>query len=238
LQENLVASELFGHERGAFTGADRAREGAFERAHGGTLFLDEIGELGLSSQPALLRALESRKVQRVGGTQPISVDVRIIAATNRNLRGEVNQSRFRPDLYYRLAVLEVTLPPLRERLEDLPLLVDDLVRRMEGLSAAEAAQLRERSLLEEIEHHLWPGNVRELRNFLERQVATGRSSEAAAVTESPKGPEPYRAARLRFERRYFEALLREHRGSVTAAARAAGLSRVSLYQHLTRCGLR
>jgi DNA-binding NtrC family response regulator len=246
---DLLESELFGHERGAFTGAVAAREGAFEAASGGTLFLDEIGELGAELQPKLLRALEKREVKRVGRSRYAPVDVRVVAATNRNLRVEVNAGRFRSDLYYRLAVLEVRLPPLRERLEDLPLLVE---RLLEGLGAAgagrAAAGLRTPAFLAELARHAWPGNVRELRNYLERCVAL---EAAAPIEPGVQGPgaapevdlsRPLREAReawLRpFERRYLEGLLARHEGNITAAARAAGVDRITFYRLLWRHGLK
>src|SRR5262249_26549255 len=156
---------------GAFTGASAAREGAFEAAHGGTILLDEIGELGLSLQPKLLRVLERREVKRVGGNRYRPVDVRVIAATNRSLRAEVNEKRFRSDLYYRPAALEIRLPPLRERAEDLPLLVETLLVRLGASELPDAAWLRTPEHLADLARHAWPGNVRELRNYLERCVA-------------------------------------------------------------------
>jgi transcriptional regulator with GAF, ATPase, and Fis domain len=167
---DLLESELFGHERGAFTGAHALRPGAFELADGGTVFLDEIGELAPELQPRLLRVLERREIKRVGAGHFQSVDVRVVAASNRDLAAEVNAHRFRPDLYYRLAVLGITLPPLRERLDDLPRLVDHL---LDALAAEPpvAAQLRAPGFLAELCRHSWPGNVRELRNYLERCIA-------------------------------------------------------------------
>jgi DNA-binding NtrC family response regulator len=246
----LIESELFGHERGAFTGADRTRLGAFEAASGGTLLLDEVGELPLELQPKLLRVLESRTVQRVGTTQRVPVDVRVIAATNRNLKSDVNAQRFRPDLYYRLAVLEITLPPLRERREDLQLLVEELLARRDG-GAAPPALVRGPSFARQLADHDWPGNVRELRNYLERCLALERAvpldgeDPADAAREDPPpidARQPIRGARERwvryFERRYLEDLLAHHGGNVSAAARAAGVTRIHLYRLLTRAGLR
>jgi len=176
----LMENEIFGHERGAFTGADRARGGAFERADGGTLFFDEIGELPVELQPKLLRALEGREVARLGGGAPRKVDVRVVAATNRDLRAEVNRGAFRGDLFYRLSVVEIRLPPLRERPEDVPV----LVRRFLDSAAREAGggahyEVSPRTL-EKLQRHRWPGNVRELRNFVERSVslADGRVIDA------------------------------------------------------------
>jgi DNA-binding NtrC family response regulator len=171
IPEALLESELFGHEKGSFTGAGAAREGAFEAASGGTIFLDEIGELGLDLQPRLLRALERRQVKRVGGNKYVGVDVRVVAATNRNLRREVNERRFRPDLYYRLAVVEVRLPSLRERREDLPRLVENILEGLGATAPAVRASLQQPELIAELGRHEWPGNVRELRNYLERCLA-------------------------------------------------------------------
>jgi len=165
--ENLVESELFGHKRGAFTGAVEARPGVFELADGGTIFLDEIGELPLELQPKLLRVLEQREVRRVGGTQTKTVDVRVVAATNRNLRDEVSMGRFREDLYYRLAVVEVTLPPIRDRLTDLPKLVDHLLRNAEHNRGVKGITPE---VLEIFNAYHWPGNVRELNNVIERAL--------------------------------------------------------------------
>jgi DNA-binding NtrC family response regulator len=245
LPPSLAESELFGHERGAFTGADRARAGAFEAASGGTLFLDEIGELPWDLQPKLLRVLESRQVQRVGSTQRVPVDVRVIAATSRNLWGEVNAKRFRSDLYYRLAVIKIMVPPLRERIEDIPLLVDALTETM-GLDEEARARLGSEEMRAETGRHLWPGNVRELRNYLERCAAMQDTlppqdpDELAPLSIDAKLPLAMARERcLRaFERAYVEALLNDHDGNVTAAARAAGIDRTSMHRLLSRCGVR
>jgi two-component system, NtrC family, response regulator GlrR len=242
----LIESELFGHERGAFTGAHSTRPGAFELASGGTLFLDEVGELRLDLQPRLLRVMDSRRVQRVGGRARIPVDVRVIAASNRNLRREVNSRRFRADLYYRLAVLELVLPPLRERLEDLPALVEDLVVKLGAEGHPGVSRLRSPAFVAELRQHSWSGNVRELRNYLERCLAL--------ETLQPMGPAapglvglgidldvPLRAARARwvrsFEQQYLLGLLRLHGNNVSAAARAAGVDRAHLHRLLARAGI-
>jgi len=246
----LLESELFGHLRGSFTGADRDRVGAFELASGGTLFLDEIGELPLELQPKLLRALESRSIRPIGAPAPSDVDVRILAATNRDLRAEVNARRFRSDLFFRLAVIEVTLPPLRQRTEDVPLLVEALLESMGASRAPMAAELRSGRWAEALLRHPWPGNVRELRNTLERVVALQEMPAldaplpaAAASLDALVDPrQPLRLARERwvrtFERRYLEALLRQHGDNVSAAARAAGVDRIHLHRLLSRTGLR
>jgi DNA-binding NtrC family response regulator len=246
---DLLESELFGHERGAFTGAVAAREGAFEAASGGTIFLDEIGELSTDLQPKLLRALERREVKRVGVNKYVPVDVRVIAATNRNLKSEVNAKKFRSDLYYRLAVLDVRLPPLRERADDLPLLVEHFLASLEASDRPEAAALRTSEFLADLVRHSWPGNVRELRNYLERclaldeQVPLGEGA-AEETTRSPVVDlsKPLKLARetwtRAFERQYVEGLLERHGNNVAAAARAAGVDRIHFYRLLWRHGLR
>jgi len=238
LPPQLTESELFGHEKGAFTGAAAARTGAFELAAGGTIFLDEIGELPADLQPKLLRALERREIKRVGGARYVGADVRVIAATNRDLRGEVNGQRFRADLYYRLAVLEVRLPPLRERTEDIPMLVEHILGTLGAAEAPEAEILRRADL----SRHPWPGNVRELRNYVERALAFRELGPLPAAAQPPGSDQPLRAARetaIRdFERRYLEALLERHEGNVSAAARAADVDRKYFYRLLWRHGLR
>jgi DNA-binding NtrC family response regulator len=249
---NLMESEAFGHERGAFTGATAAHPGAFERAHGGTLFLDEIGELPLEMQPKLLRALERREVRRVGGAKMLQVNIRVVAATNRDLAVEVNKGRFREDLYYRLAVAHVAMPPLRERREDLPLLVDHILG---GLPDGRERGPRPETI-ELMKRHEWPGNVRELRNVLERAVlfrqplrelsvvaaAPGGVAAGAAELRVPVDPAvPFKVAKQdmidEFERRYVRALLEAHGGNISAAARAAGIDRMSIHKILNRLGM-
>jgi len=243
----LLESELFGHERGAFTGATTSRVGACEQAHGGTLFLDEVGELSLELQPKLLRVLEGRTVQRVGGTRRMTVDVRIIAATNRDLKQAVNQRRFRADLYYRLAVLEVRLPPLRERLEDLPLLVEHFATSLRLEASGRGDALRSAEFLAELEQHSWPGNVRELRNYVERYAALGQlpglEEDVGREVQVPlNAAQPLRVAREQWvqalEREYLEQLLKLHGNNVSAAARHAGVDRVYVHRLLARHGLR
>jgi DNA-binding NtrC family response regulator len=237
LPENLVESELFGHERGAFSGADRRKPGRFELADGGTLFLDEVGELPLELQPMLLRALEQREIRRVGDEKPRKVNVRVLAATNRDLDAEVAKGRFRADLLHRLAVVRIRLPPLRERLVDLPMLtrsiLDGLGARAHGFSLSPA-------LLEQLAARPWPGNVRELRNLVERAVALGDPSvagDAAGETETKK-PIDYQQARdaalASFERDFVQHLLRTFDGNVSKAAREAKVDRVYLHKLIKR----
>jgi len=242
----LLEAELFGHEAGAFTGAVGERIGAFEAAHGGTLFLDEIGELALELQPKLLRAIDRHEIQRIGSSQRITVDVRVVAATNRNLRREVNARRFRSDLFYRLAVLVVTLPPLRERASDIPGVVESLLADL-GARGTPIGEQLVTVLVPELLRHGWPGNVRELRNYVETCLVWGEHRAPAPASATQDAPaidvgEPLRAARERwaraFERRYLEQMLVVHGNNVSAAARAAGVDRVHLHRLLSRHGLR
>ncbi len=247
ISPSLVESELFGHARGAFTGADRDRIGAFEAAHGGTLFLDEIGELPLEVQPKLLRALEAREIRRVGETAARKIDARVIAATNRTLEREVNQRRFREDLYFRLSVVTVRVPPLRERLEDLGPLVMLFLR---ALGAPESQALFGPEVLAEMARHDWPGNVRELRNFVERTVVlrtTGTARRPALPSSEGRAAAidldvPFRAAKEAvveaFERAYLSALVAWSRGNVSLAARKAGMDRIHLHRLLQRHGVK
>jgi two-component system, NtrC family, response regulator GlrR len=244
---NLLESELFGHEKGAFTSAHGTRIGVLEAARGGTLFLDEIGELPQELQSRLLRVLERKEIRRVGSNRYLPIDVRVIAATHRDLRAEVNAKRFRADLYFRLAVLEVRLPALRERLSDLPLLVEAITANLGLHDHKEAKRLREPAFLAELQSHQWPGNVRELRNYLERCVALGGpsplgDSEFHSNQEDIDVSVPLKTARERwvhvFERRYLTRLLEVHQNNVSAAARATGIDRIHLYRLLWRHGLR
>ncbi len=241
---NLLEVELFGHAAGAFTGATMARAGAFESAAGGTLLLDEIGELALDLQPKLLRVIDRREIQRIGSTQRIPVDVRVIAATNRNLKQEVNARRFRSDLYFRLAVLVVTMPPLRDRTSDIPLLVDVILDDLGDHDSAMARSLRSGELLPELLRHAWPGNVRELRNYLEACIVRQERASAPEASTPPliDVSQPLRVVRERWsrhvERGYLEQLLLVHGNNVSAAARAAGVDRVHLHRLLSRAGLR
>jgi two-component system, NtrC family, response regulator GlrR len=240
LPDALLESELFGHARGAFTGAVAAREGAFEAAHGGTVFLDEIGELPLATQPKLLRALEARTVRRIGETQHRPIDVRFIAATHRDLSAMVALRAMREDLFFRLAVLTAYVPPLRNRTEDLPLLLEHFLARTPGVQVSS-------TLLEELSQHPWLGNVRELRSFADRAAAVGPdvawqmtrgtlSPHSLPPPGSPSGLPPALEAELPFkelkqrwtdqlEREYVGALIVRHGRDVTAIAEAAGLDR-------------
>jgi DNA-binding NtrC family response regulator len=242
LPASLIASILFGHEKGAFTGADQRRPGAFERADGGTVLLDEIGELPLDVQPALLGVLERRAFTRVGGAQSVSVDVRVLAATHRDLRAEVNAGRFRADLYYRLAVAKVFLPPLRERPEDIEPLVAHFVQRLTGV--AELGPLA--SAMDALRAHPWSGNIRELRNVVEAALVMGEldlGGGAPARVAAPAGELPsYRDARAaalaRFEAEYLKTLIERAGGNASEAARLAHMDRPYLLTLLRKHGLR
>ncbi|HTJ47374.1 MAG TPA: sigma 54-interacting transcriptional regulator [Kofleriaceae bacterium] len=246
----LVASLLFGHEKGAFTGADTRRIGAFERAGGGTVLLDEIGELPLEVQPALLGVLERRSFTRVGGSQSIDVDVRVLAATHRDLRAEVNAGRFRADLYFRLAVARVVIPPLRERPEDIEPLVHHFAERLTGVP--DPGPLA--GAMDALRAHPWSGNVRELRNVVETALVMGEialgdpSDPARAPTVAAARPltsdaqDSYRDARARalhrFEAEYLRALIDACGGNASEAARRAKMDRPYLLTLLRKHGLR
>jgi two-component system, NtrC family, response regulator GlrR len=243
----LLEAELFGHEKGAFTGAEVKRVGAFEEAEGGSVFIDEIGELSPDLQPKLLRVLENRAVRRLGSNAFRPVNVRVIAATNRDLRSEVNAGRFRSDLYYRLAVVKIRLPALRERRED----VAEIARSILGHLDVDAERVRALltpAFVSDLEGHTWPGNARELRNYLERCLVFGAAMPHEADVE-PGGSgmaidisTPFPQARDRaladFERAYVAAILQRAGGDVAAAARAAGVSRVYLYRLMKRHAIR
>ena len=245
LSPSLVASELFGHEKGAFTGADRRHEGAFERAHGGTLLLDEVGELPPALQPTLLGALERRRFRRVGGREEIEVDVRLVCATHRDLRAEVNAGTFRLDLYYRIAVVVLSVPALRERVEDVPLLVEHFVREA-GADGPLDDVVGADAMASLCAHH-WPGNVRELRNVVEAMLVMGEEPALDGGVASPEGGADvvdrslglsYRDARAavlaEFERRYLRRLLDRAGGNVSRAAREARMDRTYLIKLLAR----
>ncbi len=248
LPATLIASQLFGHEKGAFTGADARRAGAFERAHGGTVFLDEIGELPLDLQPVLLGVLERQRFTRVGGAEPVDVDVRVLGATHRDLRGEVNSGGFRADLYYRLAVARIVIPPLRDRLDDLEPLVASLAERFTGIGGGSGV-VGDHPLahvMEALRRQRWPGNVRELRNVVEAAIVLGELPDGAeppplamAVPSSPGDVlasyrEAKAAAIADFERGYLTELIGRAGGNVSAAARLANMDRPYLIQLLRR----
>jgi DNA-binding NtrC family response regulator len=239
---NLVESELFGHERGAFTGAHAEHEGAFERARGGTLFLDEIGELPLELQPRLLRALDSHAIRRVGGTKDRATNVRIVAATNRDLAALVEAKQFRQDLYFRLAAAVVPLPALRDRLEDLPLLVPQLLADL-GRGFVHVPD----ATYEQLAAHRWPGNVRELKNVLAYALAFVDAGvlEPAALRFAPAAAAASALERLplggqslaTLEQVAIKQTLALTRGNKVQAAKLLGIASSTLYEKLKRCGL-
>jgi DNA-binding NtrC family response regulator len=247
----LIESELFGHERGAFTGAVGARAGVFERADGGTLFLDELGELALDLQPKLLRALETGEFTRVGGEAPRRVDVRVVAATHRDLAHMISEGRFRPDLYYRLAVIRIAIPPLRERRDDVPLLAAHFAREVLGdAPGGRLPQVALEAVFESLRHHDWPGNVRELRNVVERAAILAdprllHGGALDAVTELTRSVDrsiskrvTLRAARAEREREYLSDLLRATEGDLDEASRIAQVHRKSLERLIRKHKLR
>ncbi len=257
---NLIESELFGHERGAFTGAIATRQGAFELAGRGTVFLDEVGELPIDVQPKLLRVLESGEFRRVGGNKTLRAEARIVAATKRNLKEEVERGKFREDLYFRLSVVPITVPPLRTRREDVPALVERFLEVARKRDPAAGSISLSRETLAALSAHDWPGNVRELRNVLDRAIyiATAGGEREVRLLDLPvsastpgSAREPvsefsagksYREVRsdfeAEFERRYVSWLLDRHSGNISAAAREAKMDRKHLYDLARKHGLR
>ena len=250
LPANLIESELYGHQRGAFTGATQARDGAFVAADGGTLFLDELGELPLELQTRLLGVLERRQVQPLGSNKPRGVDTRVIAATNRDLRKEVNRGSFRADLYFRLAVMNVHMPALREHSEDIPHYVAAMLA--EWSESGSSVQI-DAETIARLQAQPWPGNVRELRNTVERAVILGelnapaesaptqlQAREGVAPSVDPLIPFKVGKAALieQYERSYIEALMQRFEQNITRATRAAEIDRVYLLRLLDKYGLR
>jgi DNA-binding NtrC family response regulator len=241
LTETLLESELFGYEKGAFTGANSQAKGKFELADGGTIFLDEIGDISPKLQADLLRVLQERRFYRVGGGQEIAVDVRVIAATNKDLSEEVRQGRFREDLYYRLNVIEIRLPPLRERREDIPLLAEHFVQRISSELGKELSGISGKALNILISHD-WPGNVRELENVIERAIVTchnGSLEEQDFAFVQPANQksltwEVPEVSLGELERRAIVAALERKHGNVKEASTALGIDRSTLYDKLKR----
>jgi len=260
LPSELIESELFGHEKGAFTGAAARREGKFEQADGGTLFLDEIGDMSANVQAKLLRALEERRIERLGGNESIPVDVRIVSATHRPLEQEINNGNFRADLFYRLRVVTIDIPPLRERREDIPVLAETFLR-----GANERYELPQRvlgqSALKKLLEYSWPGNVRELKNTIDRavimaegdeitardlpdEVSAGMSKSTLTDSDDEEGDglrvpftADFREDRREFERRYITRCLEHTQGNVTRAAEILDMHRQSLQHKLRQLGL-
>jgi transcriptional regulator with PAS, ATPase and Fis domain len=243
----LVESALFGHRKGAFTDAKETRLGCFETARGGTVFLDEIGELTQEVQVKLLRVLQEKAIVRVGEVVEIPVDVRIVSATNKNLRAEVEAGRFRKDLFYRLAVMTIDLPPLRSRDEDISLLAAYLLEKNKTELGKPIKRITP-DALEQLRRYSWPGNVRELDNVIQRAIilATGDTITPELLLlesgRSPAGSLPdmsdlsLKDAQLRFEKKYFSDLLHRAGGNKTRAATLADINRTALYNHLEKVG--
>jgi len=250
IPEDLIESELFGHERGAFTGATAKKRGKFDLANEGTIFLDEVADMSLKAQAKILRILQEKKFERVGGTKLIPTDVRVLAATNKDLEKEMEEGRFRQDLFYRLNVIPLKISPLRERKEDIPLLID---RFLKELSAKEGEA--EKSMAPEavalLMEHNWPGNVRELKNIIERLFimtqanvitlgdipALFRENAHGVMGKIESFPASYKEAKLNFEKHYIEKKLREFEGNISRTAEAIGLERSNLHRKIRSYGL-
>jgi two-component system nitrogen regulation response regulator GlnG len=250
---SLIENELFGHRRGAFTSAERDHLGAFTRAQGGTIFLDEIGELADFCQPRLLRAIERREIKQVGGEAMRTVDVRVIAATHRDLASDVATGRFRSDLFHRLAGVCVAIPPLRERREDVPMLVEGILQDLAASQGSEPASVTEEAM-NFLCHYEWPGNVRELKNVLQRAVSVapdprlldlaeiqGPPSRRSGVYPAQRPCLPFKEAKERvvdeWENGYLRGLLDSAAGNLTLAAENAGMARGHLYRLMRKHGL-
>ncbi len=254
IPEELIESELFGHEKGSFTGAHSNKRGKFDQADGGILFLDEIGDMSMKTQAKILRILQEQKFERVGGNKTISVNVRVLAATNKNLEEEIENGNFRADLFWRLNVVPISVPHLRDRIEDIPVLVDDL---MEGLVSKGLKRKNfSEDALTELMSHSWPGNVRELRNFVERlaimcpeeeitsrQVRTFllKSGSQPALSEedtlAPYRANDFKEARKRFEKEFLQFKLNEFEGNISRTAEQVGLERSHLHKKLKSLGI-
>ncbi len=255
IPETLIESELFGYEKGAFTGADRTKLGLMELAHEGTLFLDEIGELPVGLQTKLLRVLQEREIQRVGAVRTTPVDFRLVAATNRDLKEAIERKEFREDLFYRIGVITVDLPPLRERVGDVKLLVEHFVRRARRSMKRPDLEVSPEALAA-LEGYRYPGNVRELQNVLERMFVlsdndtikledvpadireVGARSGAQASSAAAGAAVDYREAKDRFERDYLVRLINDAGGNISEAARMSGISRRHLYEKIEKLGIR
>jgi two-component system nitrogen regulation response regulator NtrX len=251
IPEELIESELFGHEKGAFTGATAMKKGKFDLAHEGTLFLDEIGDMSLKAQSKTLRILQEQKFERVGGSRTIQVDVRVIAATNKDLEAEIDKGRFRNDLYYRLNVIPIRVPPLRERVQDIPALAGEFLKEISMNANLEPKSFSEESL-EQLKKYHWPGNVRELKNLIERLVIMTPGKEIrASDIPPPFSKETYlekafvssleattfREAREQFERAFIARKLREYKWNISQTADAIGIERSNLHKKIKVYGL-
>jgi two-component system nitrogen regulation response regulator NtrX len=247
IPQELIESELFGHEKGSFTGAFERKRGKFELADGGTLFLDEIADMSPQTQAKLLRVIEMQQFQRVGGSKDIKVDVRVIAATNKDIPSRIKEGLFRDDLYFRLNVIPITTPPLRQRIEDIPLLVDHFL----GLLAAEYGQPKKAltpEAMKRLKERDWPGNIRELRNLIERLVIMTPSEtigEAAVLEAGGEAPgtdyfemETLKDAREAFEKDFLAGKLKEHNFNVSRTAEALGIERSNLHRKIKAYGIK
>ncbi|MDH3329582.1 MAG: sigma-54 dependent transcriptional regulator [Desulfobulbaceae bacterium] len=246
IPEELIESELFGHEKGAFTGATSSRKGKFDQAHGATLFLDEIGDMSLKSQAKVLRILQEQKFERVGGSKTIHVDVRILAATNKNLEEEIENETFRADLFYRLNVIPIIVPELDERIEDIPLLVEDFLLQFQQKGHGKKEFTNE--AMHALMRHSWPGNIRELKNLVERVVimspGTLITEEDLALSMGPQSGEPapagssqysryeFKEAKKQFERDYIISKLQENKGNISQTAEQIGMERSHLHKKM------
>jgi len=257
IPEDLIESELFGHEKGAFTGATQKKRGKFDLAHEGTIFLDEVADMSLKAQAKILRILQEKKFERVGGTKMIHVDVRVIAATNKDLEKEMEEGRFRQDLYYRLNVIPLLVSPLRDRIEDVPLLVERFLNDFSRKEGEDPKIITDEALVLLMDHD-WPGNVRELKNIVERlvimtpsRVITAgdiplfakessheiESKPALSKTSTSLDSDSLRAARIDFEKQYILRKLRECEGNISKTAEAIGLERSNLHKKIKSYGL-
>lgn len=255
IPDELIESELFGYEKGAFTGANKSHIGKFELAHKGTLFLDEIGDMSLKTQAKILRILEEQSFERLGGEKSINVDVRVIVATNKDLKQEIQKGRFREDLYYRLKVFPLHVPPLRERPEDIPVLLDEFLNSLTQENGFKPIKLTE-DALQALKMYNWPGNVRELKNFLERMLIMYAGSQVdvsqlppefqdlenvqtqdSNITEQENGIIDFKEARAEFEKRFLLSKLKQYHGNVSRLAQAIGLERSYLHRKLKAYGL-
>lgn len=250
IPEELIESELFGHEKGAFTGATAARKGKFDQANGGTLFLDEIGDMSLKTQAKILRILQEHKFERVGGQRTIEVDVRVVAATNKEIRTEIESGHFREDLYFRLNVLPFTVPPLRQRKDDIPLLCHHFLRFFCSKESRDIKTISN-SALQALQVYNWPGNVRELKNLIERLVIMSPAQEitlqdlpqeinkfepvaadAEKLVPETQLPDSYREAKEAFEKRFLQEKLRKNEGNISRTAEDIGLERSNLHRKI------
>ncbi|NLI81374.1 MAG: sigma-54-dependent Fis family transcriptional regulator [Deltaproteobacteria bacterium] len=252
IPEELIESELFGHEKGSFTGAHERRKGKFDQADGGTLFLDEVADMSLRTQAKILRIIQEQVFERVGGSRPIQVDVRIVAATNKDLQREIEEGRFRQDLYYRLNVIPIHVPPLRKRVEDIPLLVEDFLHEM-SVESAMGKKRVDPEVMTRLQQHPWVGNVRELRNFIERLCIMtpenvirmsdlpGDFKQSALTRAEPDDPYAQgtlREARVCFEREYLTRKLHEFDWNISLTAARIGLERSHLHRKMRALGIR